>query len=293
LIHSLRLRRLGLIALALAVACHRKEKPPSDVLAQVGEVTITKEDFNSFFAFQTKGTVLVRGAPLELKQMVLRKLIVLELFVREGRRVGFEKRHQYSADRPSGYEMKEWLANGLLQETIFPPVPESTEEERRSYYDAHHEEFTIPERIRASVIVVGDEASAARLRTDERVLQDARSEDFVALVNASCTDDAIRSHGGDLGWVLKSHNRGWQPQDLVEAAGRLKNIGDISQPIKTEHGWAIIKLTNQHAAELLAYEAVKDDVGNSVRIVKLNRQTEDFIEMLRSQVIVLVYEDRL
>jgi hypothetical protein len=35
-----------------------------------------------------------------------------------------------------------------------PPLPEATEEERRSYYDAHHEEFTIPDRIRASAVIV-------------------------------------------------------------------------------------------------------------------------------------------
>jgi hypothetical protein len=278
----------------MALACHRSATPSSDVLAQVGEVTITKEDFKSFFGFQTKGTVSVRGAPPALKEMLLRKLVALELLVGEAQRVGFEKRHQYPADKDiSIYGKKEWLANGLLQETTFPPLPEATEEERRSYYDAHHDEFTIPDRIRASAVIVGDEATAARLRGDKRMLQGAGSKDFIALVNESCTDDAIRSHGGDLGWVLKSNNHGWQPQDLVEAAGRLKNIGDISPPIKADHGWAILKLTDHHAAQLLAYEAIKDDVGNSVRMVKFGRQTEDFIAQLRSKVTVSVYEDRL
>ncbi len=294
MIHSLHFRNLSIIAPVLALACHRSEKLPSDVMAQVGEATITREDLKSFLAFPTKGTVSVQAAPLGLEQTVLRKLIVLELFVREAHRVGFEKRHQYPANKDvSVYGKKEWLANGLLQETTFPPLPDATEEERRSYYDAHHEEFTIPDRIRASAVIVGDEAAAARLRGDKRMLQDAGSKDFIALVNESCTDDAIRSHGGDLGWVLKSNNHGWQPRNLVEAAGRLKNIGDISPPIKADHGWAILKLTDHHAAELLAYEAIKDDVGNSVKMVKFAQQTEDFIAQLRSKVTVSVYEDRL
>jgi len=43
----------------------------------------------------------------------------------------------------------------------------------------------------------------------------------------------------------------------------------------------------------LAYEAIKDDVGNSVKMVKFAQQTEDFIAQLRSKVTVSVYEDRL
>jgi parvulin-like peptidyl-prolyl isomerase len=286
--------RPNLLVLVLALACHGRPKPPSEVLAQVGEVTITRADFDGFLEYQTKGQVSVKDASLELKQMVLRKLVVLELLVREAHRVKLETRHEAPAKaNASVYAAKEWLANGLLQETPFPPVPESTEEERRAYFDGHPEEFTIPERIRASVVIVGDQATAARLRGDKRLLQDPGSEDFIGLVNEFCTDPLIRSHGGDLGWVLKKNNHGWEPQELIEAAGRLKNIGDISAPIKLEHGWAIFRLTDHRAAESLVYENVKDGIDSSARGVKFGQQTEDFIAHLRSKATVSVHEDRL
>jgi hypothetical protein len=162
--------RLNLLVLVLPLACHGRAKPPSEVLAQVGEVTITRADFGGFLEYQTKGQVSVKDASLELKQMVLRKLVVLELLIREARRVGFETRHEVPAKaKASVYASKEWLANGLLQETPFPPIPASTEEERRAYFDGHPEEFTIPERIRASVVIVADQATAARLRDDKRL----------------------------------------------------------------------------------------------------------------------------
>jgi parvulin-like peptidyl-prolyl isomerase len=269
-------------------------KAPSEVLAQVGEVTITRADFDAFLEYQTKGQVSVKDASLELKQMVLRKLVVLELLVREAHRVGLETRHEVPAKaKASVHATKEWLANGLLQETSFPPIPASTEQERRAYFDGHPEEFTVPERIRASVVIAGDEATAARLRNDERLLQDPGSKDFIALVNEFCTDPLIRSHGGDLGWVLKKNNRGWEPQELIEAAGRLKNIGDISQPIKVEHGWAIFRLTDHRAAESLVYDNLKDDIDSSVKGIKFGQQTTDFIAQLRSKTAVSAYEDRL
>jgi hypothetical protein len=58
------------------------------------------------------------------------------------------------------------------------------------------------------VVIAGDEATAARLRNDKRMLQDPGSKDFIALVNEFCADPLIRSHGGGLGWVLKKGNRG-------------------------------------------------------------------------------------
>lgn len=188
--------RLCLLVLVVALACQGM-KPPSQGLAQVGEVTITRADFDGFLEYQTKGQVSVKDASLELKRMVLRKLVVLELLVREARRVGFETR----------------------------PL--------------------------------------------------------------------IRSHGGDLGWVLKKNNHGWEPEELIEAASRLQHIGDISAPIQLEHGWAIFRLIDQHAAESLAYDDVKDAVDASVRRVKFGRQTDDFIAQLRSRAAVAVYEDRL
>jgi foldase protein PrsA len=143
------------------------------------------------------------------------------------------------------------------------------------------------------VVIVADQATAARLRDDKRLLQDPGSKEFIELVNEFCTDPLIRSHGGDLGWVLKKNNHGWEPQELIEAAGRLKNIGDISAPIKLDHGWGIFRLIDHRAAEPLVYENVKDDVGNSVKMVRFGRQTDDFIAQLRSKATVSVHEDRL
>ena len=143
------------------------------------------------------------------------------------------------------------------------------------------------------MVIVGDEATAARVRGDKRLLQDQGSKDFTALVDEFCTDPLIRSHGGDLGWVLKKNNRGWEPQELIAAAGRLKNIGDISAPVKLEHGWAIFRLIDHRAAESLVYDNVKDDVDSSVRGTKFGRQTEDFIAQIRSKATVSVHEDRL
>jgi parvulin-like peptidyl-prolyl isomerase len=286
--------RLNLLLLVLALSCHGRVKPPSEVLAQVGEITITRADFSGFLEYQTKGQVSVKDASLELKQMVLRKLIVLELLVREAHRVGLETRHEAPAQaKASVYASKEWLANGLLQETPFPPIPASTEQERRAYFDGHPEEFTIPERIRASVVIVGDQVTAAHLRDDKRLLQDPSSKDFIALVSEFCIDPLIRSHGGDLGWVLKKNNHGWEPQELIEAAGRLQNIGDISAPIELEHGWGIFRLIDHRAAERLLYDNVKGDVGNSVKMARFGRQTEDFIAQLRSKATVSAHEDRL
>jgi peptidyl-prolyl cis-trans isomerase D len=65
-------------------------------------------------------------------------------------------------------------------------------------------------------------------------------EDF-AEVAKEVSQDNSAANGGDLGWFGK----GRMVKPFEEAAFKLKNIGDISQPVQSTFGWHIIKLTGR------------------------------------------------
>ena len=64
--------------------------------------------------------------------------------------------------------------------------------------------------------------------------------DFAELA-AEYSQDGSASNGGDLGWF----GEGRMVKPFEEAAFGLKKIGDLSEPIQTQFGWHIIKLTGR------------------------------------------------
>lgn len=62
-------------------------------------------------------------------------------------------------------------------------------------------------------------------------------EDFATIAAANSQDKGSAGSGGDLGWV----NPGIMVKDFEEAMNQLQ-VGQISEPIKTQFGWHLIKV---------------------------------------------------
>jgi len=63
-------------------------------------------------------------------------------------------------------------------------------------------------------------------------------ENFATLAQELSTDQGTKMNGGDLSWF----GRGRMVPEFEEASFALENIGDISEPINSVHGWHIIQL---------------------------------------------------
>jgi peptidyl-prolyl cis-trans isomerase D len=63
-----------------------------------------------------------------------------------------------------------------------------------------------------------------------------------AQVAKEVSQDNSATNGGDVGWVGKDSR---MVEPFKEAALNLKKVGDISQPVQTQYGWHILKLTGR------------------------------------------------
>ena len=131
----------------------------------------------------------------------------------------------------------------------------------RGYYAQNRARFEVPDRIRASHILFMTEGETEEeLKESEaeaaKVLEEVRAgADFAARARRHSEDPGTADKGGDLGWVT----RGQMVPDFEKQAFSLEQ-GQISDVIKTEYGFHIIKVHERQNAQIQSFEEVKEEI---------------------------------
>jgi peptidyl-prolyl cis-trans isomerase D len=137
-------------------------------------------------------------------------------------------------------------------------------------YNAQLGKYTTPEQIRAShILLTTDGKDEAAVRTQaEQVLKEAKSgADFAALAKKYSQDESNAQQGGDLDYF----SRGRMVAAFENAAFALAP-GEMSDLVKTEFGYHIIKLTDRKPA--IVRPITDPDVYKEIESALLREQAE-------------------
>jgi len=144
-----------------------------------------------------------------------------------------------------------------LRDWKLSQLPAPSPKDIQSYYEQHIHHFTIPEQIHARHILVRQKAEALSIL---KQLQHHK-DDFAALASQYSIDDSNKSRGGDLNWFP----HGVMVADFEKVAFALKNIGDISRPVKTQYGWHIIELLGKRSTYKQTLQEAKEEILQILR----------------------------
>ncbi|MBN8251617.1 peptidylprolyl isomerase [Priestia flexa] len=147
-------------------------------------------------------------------------------------------------------EVKKDLETNLKAKKLVEDTIDISEDEMKSYFDENKDSFDQPEQVKASHILVKDEKTANEVK---KKLSDG--EKFAELAKEYSTDTASKEDGGDLGYFSKED----MVQEFSDAAFDL-NVNEISEPVKTEYGYHIIKVIDKKAAQDANYENSKEEI---------------------------------
>jgi peptidyl-prolyl cis-trans isomerase C len=175
-----------------------------------------------------------------------------------------------------------------LLETQDPNGLAVTEAEARKYYDENPNEFTIPEQVRASHILISTEAtdpnadpnqvkSQAREKAEGLLKQVRDGADFAALAkeNSACPS---ASEGGDLGMFARDR----MVPPFEQAAFGLK-VGEVSDVVETEFGFHIIKVTERQDPNTVTFAAAKDRLVNRLEMRKAQTAFNKYVAALQEK----------
>jgi peptidyl-prolyl cis-trans isomerase C len=176
---------------------------------------------------------------------------------------------QKLSDRPDVKHRLIFDHNRLLMEALLQDVGRAalSDEAEHKVYDEAVNQVTNEEEVHARHILVAteDEAKAvlAQLKT---------GADFATLAKEKSKDPGA-AEGGDLGYFTKDQ----MVPEFANVAFKLDK-GQISDPVKTQFGWHIIKVEDKRIKPTPTFDQVKSQIENYVA----HRAQAQFVEKLRS-----------
>lgn len=138
----------------------------------------------------------------------------------------------------------------------------ASEEQIESYYKENLDAFYKDEDKRQySHILISSETKDAFEKIKALKSRIDSGEDFASIAKSDSEDMPTKDIGGDLG-VLSS---GDMEESFEAAANRLLNVGDVSEPIKSDFGYQLIKLTSFVKGVTKPLEEVKSEIVEAVK----------------------------
>ncbi len=306
----------NLVLLPLASAAQQTSAAPP-VFATVGNKAISAAEYDAAFAVAQRNRFYHRQAPeaevLALKREVGDQLINRILLAAEAERrqiapdrkrietqlAGYEKRYGASPQWP---RMKAEMLPALQAElekrsrleqleAQVRAVADPSEPALRTYYAKHKALFTEPEQVKVSVILLKVDPSSPRAVWDQAREEAAairgrlaRGADFAELARLHSADGSA-DKGGDMGYL----HRGMVPEAVQAALDKLEP-GQLSDPITTLEGVALLRVDDRKAAQLREFAGVRDRAEQLWRREASDAAWQAFVERVRSAAQVQVVD---
>ena len=144
----------------------------------------------------------------------------------------------------------------LLMETLLKAEAKAavTDEALRKVYDEAVKEMGKEEEVHARHILLKTEDEAKAVLAELK-----KGGDFEKLAKEKSTDPSAKTNGGDLGYFGKEQ----MVPEFAEAAFKLSK-GELSEPVKSQFGWHVIRSEDRRNKPVPEYDKVKPQLEQFV-----------------------------
>lgn len=251
---------------------------PDNVLLKYENIEITTEDLRNHFLYVLPEGVYqskMRDPSWVRKQIA--DLYQRRLLVREAEEKGFDKDQTF-------IHRLEHQRDIILMDMVFNDAIENAAEPdfeliARENFDSNREKYTKPETVEAShiLILITEEQDEATAREKaEAALAELRKPDadFAAVAVQFSEDPSVVNNKGFLGEFSATQ----MVAPFSQAVFAMQEPGEISELVKTQFGYHIIKLHRKIPTGQLAFEDVRsrliqeaqESFGAQVKIEKMS-----------------------
>jgi peptidyl-prolyl cis-trans isomerase C len=236
-------------------------KKEGKVIAEVNGSTITTGDFDRELKNLPEYLKGMAETPQGRKDM-LDTMVIRELILQQAAKDGLDKGPEIAAKLED--LKKRLIVEAYLKKKVEADAKVS-DADLKKFYDQNLDKFKAGEQIKASHILTKTEKEAKDV-----LAQIKAGGNFEELAKKHSVDSSA-AKGGDLGWFAK----GTMVPVFEQAALGLKE-GQVSDVVKSDFGFHIIKLTGKRPAGVRPFEEVKEQIKAAIMPTK---QQEVFLKV--------------
>jgi peptidyl-prolyl cis-trans isomerase C len=161
--------------------------------------------------------------------------------------------------------------NKLLMEGLLTAEAKTavTDEAMKKVYAEATKSMGDEKEVQARHILVEKEDEAKAILADLK-----KGGDFAAIAKEKSKDPGSKENGGDLGYFSKDQ----MVPEFAEAAFKLDK-GQLSDPVKTQFGWHILKVEDKRNKPVPDFDKVKDQIETFV----VRKAQADLVTKLRAE----------
>ena len=149
-------------------------------------------------------------------------------------------------------------------------------------YNTNIEQYSQPEQVRASHILLkteGKDDAAVKAKAEDLLKKAKAGADFAELAKANSEDEGSAKNGGDLDFF----GRGRMVPEFDQVAFTLQP-GQISDLVKTQYGYHIIKVTDKKAASTRSIDEVRQQLTDQLSYERAQTQANEIAAQVEREV---------
>jgi peptidyl-prolyl cis-trans isomerase SurA len=157
-------------------------------------------------------------------------------------------------------------------------IPQSDIE---AYYNAHKSEFVREEKVALAEILVSTDGknetamAAAEKKANDLYTRASKGERFSDLARDN-SDAATAPQGGELGAFKKG-----ELNKTIESKVWPMKPGEVARPMKSDHGWLILKVEDHNKAGQASLADVQDEIREKLYEPKMEPKIREYLTGLR------------
>jgi peptidyl-prolyl cis-trans isomerase C len=249
----------GALAMVLLTALPVRAQDANPVLAKVNGAEIRQSDLA--LAEEELGPSLAQMDPSTKRENVLAFLIDMKIVAKAAEDKKIENNEDFK-------KRLAFTRNRLLMDSLLATEGKAatTDEAMKKVYEEASKQITGEAEVHARHILVESEDDAKAVAAELK-----KGADFAELAKKKSKDPGA-SDGGDLGFFTKD-----QMVPEFSAVAFTLEPGKISDPVKSQFGWHIIKVEEKRNRQAPAFEQVKPQIETYVT----RKAQADYVAKLR------------
>ena len=185
------------------------------------------------------------------------------------------------------------VVESYLQSVSKPPDSYPSETELQTAYDARKSQLLVPRQFRIAQIYVALPKNADKATTEkaQNKLEGIKKglhqpgADFATVAKAQSEESESAARGGELGWLTENQI---QPEVRSQLGSLTKN--SISEPIRLDDGWHILKVIDIKEAYIPALDEIRTALAQQLRNEKTQAHSQAYLAKLLQQTPVAINE---